>query len=148
VWPKDNPGPKPPLSAVLSDAAIRAKVEDYLKKSNALEKWWQRPITGEQLQAEIDRMAKNTRDGATLRELYRALGNDPFVIAETLARPTLVERLIRNWYAGDTRFHGDLKAKAEAALKTCSRADCKKAMSGEPAAPTPSAARPTRRVVR
>jgi len=37
IWPKENPTPQPPLSAVVSDAAIRAKVEDYLKKSNALE---------------------------------------------------------------------------------------------------------------
>jgi len=38
------------------------------------------------------------------------------VIAETLARQTLAERLIRNWYANDTRFHGSTKATAEAAL--------------------------------
>jgi hypothetical protein len=33
VWPKENPGVKPPLSAVMPDSAIRAKVEDYLAKS-------------------------------------------------------------------------------------------------------------------
>jgi hypothetical protein len=89
VWPKDNPGPKPPLAAVMPDDAIRAKVEDYLKKSNALNTWWRRPVTSAQLQAELERLARHTRDGDTLRELYRALGNDPFVIAETLARQTL-----------------------------------------------------------
>ena len=46
----------------------------------------QRPVTTEQLQTEIDRMARDTRDGATLRELHRALGDDPFLIAEILAR--------------------------------------------------------------
>ena len=131
IWPKENPGPKPQLAAVMSDQAIRAKVDDYLRKSNALERFWQRPVTSEQLQAELDRMAKNTRDGATLQELFGALGNDPFVIAETLGRQTLVERLIRNWYANDARFHGDLKAKAEAALAACTGVDCMKAMGGE-----------------
>ena len=29
-----------------------------------------------------------------LRELFAALGNDPFVIAECLARPVLAERLL------------------------------------------------------
>ena len=96
---------------------IRAKVEDYLKKSNALDKWWRHPITAVELQAEMDRMAKDTRDGATLQELYAALGNDPFVIAETLARQTLADRLIRNWYGSDTRFHGEVKRRAEAALR-------------------------------
>jgi hypothetical protein len=42
IWPSDNPGPKPPLSAVISDDAIRAMVEKYLKKSNAL-RWEERP---------------------------------------------------------------------------------------------------------
>src|SRR4029450_637863 len=55
VWPAENPSPKPPLSEVMSDAAIRAKVETYLKESAALEALWQRPVTHEQLQAELDR---------------------------------------------------------------------------------------------
>jgi hypothetical protein len=131
LWPKENPGPKPQLAAVMPDAMIRAKVEDYLKKSNALERWWQRPVTAEQLQAELDRVAKDTRDGAMLRELFRALGNDPFLIAETLGRQTLVERLIQNWYASDTRFHGALKKKAEAALSACASVDCMKALGGD-----------------
>src|SRR4029453_5837974 len=37
IWPKENPGPKAALSAVLPDDALRAKVEDTLRKSNALE---------------------------------------------------------------------------------------------------------------
>ena len=62
IRPKENPAPKPPLSAVMSDDAIRAKVEDYRRKSNALEERWRRPITGDQLQAELDRMAHGSRD--------------------------------------------------------------------------------------
>jgi len=95
VWPKENAGPKPPLAAVMSDEAIRAKVADYLEKSNALETWWRRPITAEQLQAELDRMAKNTRDGGTLQELYRALGNDPVVIAVMRADGVRPDELAR-----------------------------------------------------
>jgi hypothetical protein len=36
-----------------------------------------------------------------LRELFEALANDPFVIAECLARPLLAERLVTNFYADD-----------------------------------------------
>src|SRR5262245_55453960 len=32
IWPETNPGPKPPLSAVLPDEAIRAKVATYLEE--------------------------------------------------------------------------------------------------------------------
>jgi N-acetylneuraminic acid mutarotase len=110
VWPRENPTPKPELSAVLSDAAIWAKVENCLAMGAALETTWGRPITTEQLQAEMNRMAADTRDPQLLAELFAALGNDPFVIAETLARQTLADRLIRDAYAGDARFGGGKRA--------------------------------------
>jgi len=37
----------------------------------------------------MDRMAEYTRQPEVLHELFEALGNDPFVIAECLARPAL-----------------------------------------------------------
>src|SRR5215469_12245815 len=89
IWPKENLNPKPSLDAVMSQAQIETKVADYLRKSQALEDYWQRPITSEQLQAEMDRMAQETKQPDVLRELFEALGNDPFVIAECLARPIL-----------------------------------------------------------
>ncbi len=42
----------------MSQAQIESKVHDYLRKSQALQDYWQQPITSEQLQAEMDRMAK------------------------------------------------------------------------------------------
>jgi N-acetylneuraminic acid mutarotase len=94
LWPKERPDPKPPLDAVISQAQLEAKVADYLRNSQALEDYWQRPITAQQLQAEMDRVAQHTRQSEVLRELFEALGNDPFIIAECLAKPVLTERLI------------------------------------------------------
>src|SRR5213593_3499815 len=118
IWPKANAGPKPPLGKVMSQAQIEEKVEDYLRNSQALEDYWQRPITPDQLQAEMERMASHTKQPGVLRELFAALGNDPFVIAECLARPVLAERLVTELYAHDQRFHGELKRRAEAELRT------------------------------
>jgi hypothetical protein len=101
----------------MSQAQLEKKVADYLRESQALEDYWQRPITAEQLQAEMDRMAKHTKQPEVLRELFEALGNDPFVIGECLARPALAERLVTNWYAYDQRIHGELKHRAEAELQ-------------------------------
>jgi N-acetylneuraminic acid mutarotase len=120
IWPRnggERPDPKPPLDAVMSQAQLEKKVTDYLRKSQALEDYWQRPITAEQLQAEMDRMAKHTRQPEVLRELFETLGNDPFVIAECLGRPALADRLLTNWYAYDERIHGELKQRAEAELQ-------------------------------
>jgi N-acetylneuraminic acid mutarotase len=118
IWPKANPGPKPQLDKVMSQAQIQKKVEDYLRDSQALEDYWQRSITADQLQAEMERMASHTKQPGALREIFAALGNDPFVIAECLARPVLAERLVTELYAHDQRFHGELKRRAEAELQT------------------------------
>src|SRR5438132_4246413 len=96
IWPTQRPDPKPSLDAVMSQAQLEKKVADYLCKSRALEDYWQRPITADQLQAEMDRMAQHSRQAEVLRELFEALGNDPFVIAECLARPTLAARLLQS----------------------------------------------------
>ena len=101
IWPKERPDPKPSLDAVMSQAQLEKKVEDYLRKSQALEDYWQRPVSAEQLQAEMERMARNTKQPEVLRELFEALGNDPFVIAECLARPVLAERLVADLSAHD-----------------------------------------------
>jgi hypothetical protein len=131
IWPKENLNPKPSLDAVMSQAQLEKKVADYLRKSQALEDYWQRPIASEQLQAEMDRMAKHTRQPEVLRELFEALGNDPFVIAECLARPALADRLLHNWYAKDQRIHGELKQRAEAELLTHPAVDQMKQLCGK-----------------
>ena len=121
IWPRnrgERPDPKPSLDAVMSQVQLEKKVSDYLRKSQALEDYWQRPITAEQLQAEMDRMAKHANQPEVLREVFEALGNDPFVIAECLARPALAERLLASWYAYDQRIHGELRQCAEAELLT------------------------------
>src|SRR5438552_3162268 len=118
IWPKANTGPKPPLAKLMSQTQIEEKVEDYLRNSQALEDYWQRLITPDQVQAEMERMASHTKQPGVLREIFAVLGNDPFVIAECLARPVLAERLLTELYAHDERFHGELKQRAEAELRT------------------------------
>ena len=61
IWPKQNKEPKPSFEAIMTAEMIRAKVEQALQRSNALSIYWNKPITGEQLQNEINRMASNTR---------------------------------------------------------------------------------------
>jgi hypothetical protein len=71
----------------------------------------------------MDRMAQRTRQPDVLQELFEALGNDPFVIAECLARPALAERLLTNWSADDRRSHREplesSRVQAEDQASTC-----------------------------
>ena len=104
IWPKENPDLKPALDVVMSQAQLENKIADYLRNSLALEDHGQ-PITAKQLQAEMDRVAQNTKQPEVLRELFQALGNDPAVIAECLARPILAERLIADLSAPHATQH-------------------------------------------
>ena len=95
IWPRsrgDRPDPKPSLDAVMPQSQVEKKVADYLRTSQMLEDDYHHLITSEQLQGEMDRMAQHTKQPKVLRELFEALGNDPFIIAECLARPVLSER--------------------------------------------------------
>jgi len=53
----------------------------------------------------MDRMTRDTKQAEVLRELFEALGNDPAVIAECLARPILAERLFADFSAQDQTRH-------------------------------------------
>ena len=131
VWPEANSRPKPELDEVMSISEIRARVEDYLSKSEALDLYWQRPVTGEALQAEVTRMAAQTRKPEMLRQLWAALGNDPYVIAECLARPALAARLAQNWYSHDERYHGELKSRIESELARIATSGQARQLSGK-----------------
>ena len=116
IWPRnrgERPDPKPSLDEVMSQAQIESKVQDYLRNSQALEDYWQRPITAEQLQVEMNRMAQHTKQPEVLRELFEALGNDPVIIAECVARPALVERLMAKFYSRDQGLLGSNWARAQ-----------------------------------
>lgn len=92
LWPAENPGPKPDLSTAMPDSSLRDKVQQYLRKSDALADHCRQPITAQLLQAELERMARETADPGVLRELWSALHNDPYLIAECLAMPVLADR--------------------------------------------------------
>lgn len=102
IWPKENSTLKPPLEAIISQRQIEQKVEDYLRRSQSAAHQRGSPITATELQAELDRMASHSKKPDVLRELFAALGDDPFVIVECLARPIVAERLL----AGSTVVAG------------------------------------------
>jgi len=126
IWPVENPGVKPSFEAAMPEEALRDAALNTLAESRALARLWNRPITPEDLQQELDRMAAHTKDPRMLREIFHALGDDPLLIAETLGRRYLADRRLRDAYARDAALHAGLRARAEAALAACGAADCLK----------------------
>jgi hypothetical protein len=83
IWPESNKSPKPSFEEMMPRSVIEKKVNDSLSLQ----------ITPKMLQAEMDRIAKTTKDPEMLQELFSALNNDPHLIAETLVRPILAQRI-------------------------------------------------------
>ncbi len=79
---------------------LEKKVRTYLRESAALDRIWSSPITAEALRREMARIEAGTRMPERLTELYAALGNDAFLIQETLVRASLADRLTRSFLAG------------------------------------------------
>ena len=112
IWPTQNSKLKPSLDAEMSPADIEKKVEDYLRNSQLLADDWHHPLSAAQLQDEMNRMAQHTEQPEVLREIFAALGNDPFVVAECLARPTLAESSLMNLHSSDQISHRELAESA------------------------------------
>ena len=88
----------------VSGSLLERKVRTYLAESVALEDLWHTPVTATMLLREVDRMTSRSRLPQRLAEIRAALGGDDALLAETLARATLVDRLCRSFLAADTRF--------------------------------------------
>ena len=96
-------GSQLPFEEGVSREVLEGKVRTYLKQSAALERFWGTPVTDAMLQAEMARIARDTRLPERLIEIYHALGDDPFVIKETFVRAALVDRLARGFFPTDQR---------------------------------------------
>jgi N-acetylneuraminic acid mutarotase len=124
-------GDRPSLAQVIPSRFSQRKVEESLRQSNALADLWSRPLLPELLQAEMQRIAQGTKQPDLLSEQWRALNNDPRLIAEVQARPLLADRLLRAWYGRDERFHGELKSRAQSDLALYTSVSGMQQMSGE-----------------
>jgi len=113
VYYSHRDGSTKSFEEAVSRDTLERRVRDYLDRSVALEQFWNRPVTAEGLQRETQRIARGSKIPGRLLELYAALGNDAFLVQESLARRTLVRRLTRNLFAFDERIHGELRRQAE-----------------------------------
>jgi N-acetylneuraminic acid mutarotase len=106
-------GSHAPFDEAVPVEVTRRKVLLYLQESAALEKIWHHYITPEALQRELERISRSSRLPDRLHNLDERLGNDPVLIAECLARPVLVRRLTRNFFAYDRTIHAESLRTAE-----------------------------------
>ena len=106
-------GSSGPFELAVPREGLERKVRTCLGQSSVLERRWKTPITAAMLQSELERMANGSRMPDRLKEIYAALGNDPLLVRECLARPALVDRLSRGFFAFDRELHAVTRARAE-----------------------------------
>jgi hypothetical protein len=106
-------GEKPPFEQVLPPATLENLVRLDLRKEAALKQAYGVEVTPAQLDAEVQRINTTTRAPEMLVELKAALGNNPYRFACTVARPILVERLLREQFDNDDRLHAPQRHQVE-----------------------------------
>ncbi len=74
---------------------LERRVRTYLKQSVALKRFWDVNVDAQMLDAELQRIVRDTRDPDRLGRMFAALGDDPVLIRECIARPQIVSRTLR-----------------------------------------------------
>ncbi|MGH9868775.1 MAG: Kelch repeat-containing protein [Candidatus Polarisedimenticolia bacterium] len=103
-----------PFEQAISVELMERRVLEYLRGSVALERIWHTPVTAAALRRELERMVRDSKSPERLKEIFAALGNDPLLVEECLARPTLVHRLLSSFGPGGLDA-GDLDGSAAVA---------------------------------
>ena len=108
-------GGKPPFERVLPPATLENLVRLDLRKEAALQRTYGVEVTPAMLEAEVQRINTTTRAPEMLAEIKAALANDPARFAHTVAKPILVERLLRERFDNDDLLHPVQHRRAEQA---------------------------------
>jgi hypothetical protein len=106
-------GQKPPFEQVLPPATVEKLVRQDLRKEAALKRTYGVQITPAMLDAEVRRINTTTRAPEMLAELKTVLGNDPARFARAMAKPILVERLLREKFDNDDALHAAQRREME-----------------------------------
>jgi hypothetical protein len=92
---------------------VEKLVREDLHKEAVLKKVYGIEITPPMLAAEIQRINTSTRAPDILAELKAALGNDTNRFARTVAKPIVVDRLLRDKFDNDDTLHAAQRHHAE-----------------------------------
>ena len=113
VYHENRLGEKPPFAQAMPEGLIARLVRDDQIRESALRQAYGVEITPEQVATEVQRINTTTRAPELLAELKAALGNSDSRFARTVARPILVERILRARFANDDRLHAPQRAAVE-----------------------------------
>lgn len=106
-------GEKPAFEQAVPKALIERLVAEDLHKEAVLEHVYGTRITPAMIQAEVQRINTTTHSPDVLGELKAALGSDADRFARAVAKPILVERLLRDKFDNDDALHAASRREAQ-----------------------------------
>jgi hypothetical protein len=106
-------GTKPPFEQAMPASMVEKLVREDLHKESILKKVYGVEITPAMLAVEVRRINTSTRAPDVLAELKAALNNDPERFACTVARPIVVEYVLRDKFENDDALHAPQRRQAE-----------------------------------
>lgn len=115
VYHDHRTGTKPPFEQAMPPALLERMAEADQRKEAALVKVYSVQVTPEMVEAEVRRIDATTRSPEVLAEIKHALGDDPVRFARSVARPIVVEKLLRLRFENDDSLHAAQRAAAEKA---------------------------------
>ena len=115
VYHEHRTGTRKPFEETMPPAQIERLVKNDLRKEAVLKAVYQVEITPALVAAEVRRIEATTRAPEILAEIKAALGNDPVRFAQSMARPIVVDRMLRARFDNDDVLHAPQRREAEAA---------------------------------
>ena len=115
-WDLRNEGKAGTFPLAQYRSVLEARAERTARQLAYLRAQRGRDVTGLELQAELDRMARDTQAPQALAKLFKALGNDAQLAGECLAKPLLADRLARQYFAHDAAIHAPYERLANLGL--------------------------------
>jgi hypothetical protein len=113
VYYNHRTGAKPPFDQMMPRELAEKLVRQDRDKEALLKKIYHVEITDAQTEAEVRRIDASTRAPDILAELKAALDNDAARFARTVAKPIVVERILRDKFDNDDTLHAAQRHRAE-----------------------------------
>src|SRR5882672_8965700 len=113
VYHNHRLGEKPPFEKAMPPTLLEQLVKQDAHKEAVLKRVYGVEITPTVLDAEVQRINATTRAPEMLAELKAALGNETNRFARTVAKPIVVERLLRERFENDDNLHVSQRRQAE-----------------------------------
>ncbi len=105
---------KQPFEQAVPRSVIERRVQQELLKERVLQRVYAVTVGADQVQAEVERIRRSSMNPQMLREIQEALAGSPARFADTVAKPLVVDRVLRARFEADAAPQNARRQEADA----------------------------------